>query len=262
MTVTTQDISVNYVGDDVVTVFPFAFHTDAVGDIKVFEDGIEIFTGFVVTLNSDQSSNPGGNVEYGVAPASGVVIVIRRDTERTQDVDYNKYDPFPAETHERALDKLTLISQELSRGVEVDRLSAGVLYGNCDPFDLGAAGSPLVNYTQSLAIGDIGSTEIDAVAGTITIPISTVWTVDALLIAVQNSNDRNESMFLELGVNGVWQILSVFDVTSFQTDYRGFNAVITKVFSQGDVIQLRCRATGDMGTITPESVNFEVSRKV
>jgi len=60
-------------------------------------------------------SASGGNVVFtsGNIPASGETVVLLRTTARTQLTDYVPNDPFPAATHEDALDKLTFIAQEL-----------------------------------------------------------------------------------------------------------------------------------------------------
>ena len=53
------------------------------------------------------------------APIADTTVVIIRDTALTQETDYQPADPFPADSHENALDKLTNIAQELSE--EMDR---------------------------------------------------------------------------------------------------------------------------------------------
>lgn len=60
-------------------------------------------------------SSSGGNVVFtsGNIPATGETVVLLRTTARTQLTDYVANDPFPADTHEDALDKLTFITQEL-----------------------------------------------------------------------------------------------------------------------------------------------------
>ena len=45
-------------------------------------------------------------------PANGEKLVALRAVPITQETDYVENDPFPAETHERALDKLTMVNQE------------------------------------------------------------------------------------------------------------------------------------------------------
>ena len=64
-------------------------------------------------------SASGGNVVFttGNIPASGETVVLLRTTARTQLTDYVANDPFPAATHEDALDKLTFIVQELEEEI-------------------------------------------------------------------------------------------------------------------------------------------------
>ena len=55
----------------------------------------------------------GGTIVFAAAPVAGTVqYKISRYTPRDQTVDYQPYTSFPAETHEFALDKLTMITQE------------------------------------------------------------------------------------------------------------------------------------------------------
>tara|TARA_R110002124_G_scaffold46183_1_gene138793 strand:- start:470 stop:2038 length:1569 start_codon:yes stop_codon:yes gene_type:complete len=56
-----------------------------------------------------------GTVTAATAPASTVKWVINRNTTQTQETDYVENDPFPAESHEKALDRLTAIAQEQER---------------------------------------------------------------------------------------------------------------------------------------------------
>jgi hypothetical protein len=72
------------------------------------------------TLTTDYTvsgvDNPsGGNVTFVSAPAAGTAnVVIQRVVPLTQLVDYVANDAFPADTHEEALDLLTMITQQLS----------------------------------------------------------------------------------------------------------------------------------------------------
>jgi len=54
----------------------------------------------------------GGNVVFNTAPADGNTVFIRRSLPITQLTDYVENDPFPAESHEDALDKLTMLIQQ------------------------------------------------------------------------------------------------------------------------------------------------------
>lgn len=54
----------------------------------------------------------GGTLTTTVAYAAGGTITIVRNVPMTQETDYGDADSFPAESHERALDKLTMIAQQ------------------------------------------------------------------------------------------------------------------------------------------------------
>lgn len=118
MTISTTGSRVSYNGNGVTTGFAFPFRFLENDDLVVELVGV---SGVVTTLvlNTDYTvtgadEDAGGNVTMVVAPASGERLVIHRVVEATQEVDYISGDPFPAETHERALDKLTMLAQQNS----------------------------------------------------------------------------------------------------------------------------------------------------
>ena len=73
-------------------------------------DVLVIDTDYTVTGGSSSS----GTVTLTSNLAVGELLTIQRQTVLTQEVDYVANDRFPAEAHEGALNKLTLITQELS----------------------------------------------------------------------------------------------------------------------------------------------------
>lgn len=100
-------------GDGITTTFLFTFRADDLGWLDLsFTDDLN-----VITLNGDQDGNPGGSIDYNVAPPSGQRITINRTVPRTQLLDYQRYDPFDSESHEDALDKLTMMFQDAERTV-------------------------------------------------------------------------------------------------------------------------------------------------
>jgi hypothetical protein len=108
---TIQDVTnnVEYTGDGLTTDFAFNFRVDAVSWVVVsYTQQLN-----AISLNIDQDTNPGGTVQYAVAPPSGQIITIQRNTPITQEKDYVRYGPFDAEAHETSLDKLTAIIQDL-----------------------------------------------------------------------------------------------------------------------------------------------------
>ena len=131
MTISTQDSKVNYQGNGQTTVFqiPFPFlennqiyvqKKDAEGNLINYTYA----TDYTVTGAGEEN---GGSVTLNVAPEQGSTISIYRDVPLTQEVDYRENEIFPAETHEEALDKLTMevqqLQEQLDRSFKVDRFS-------------------------------------------------------------------------------------------------------------------------------------------
>ena len=123
MTVSSTTTKNSYSGNGSTTTFAYGFKIFANTDLTVIlraATGVEtvqtLTTHYTV---SNVGVDTGGNVVFGSAPASGVTVVIRRNMALTQSTDYVANDPFPAATHEDALDRLTFISQQMQE--ESDR---------------------------------------------------------------------------------------------------------------------------------------------
>ena len=126
MTISSTTTKNSYSGNGSTTAFAYTFFIPTSSDIQVIERssaGVETVksegTGSTNYSISGVGSSSGGTVTMVTAPASGTTLVLRRSTTQTQTTDYVANDPFPAETHESALDKLTIIAQDLQE--EMDR---------------------------------------------------------------------------------------------------------------------------------------------
>ena len=120
MTIQSAVNKILYTGDGVTTVFAYNFRVDNSDDMSVYVDGVIQPTGWSI----DGLGNPtGGNVTFAVAPADQASIALLREIDIFQLIDYVPYDPFPAETHEFGLDKLTMICQQLQE--QFDRTLLG-----------------------------------------------------------------------------------------------------------------------------------------
>ena len=129
MTVSSSTNKVSYSGNGTLTTFAYSFKIFDQDDLTVIlraADGTEttqtITTHYTVT---GVGSASGGNVVFGTAPASGVTVVIIREQPLTQGLDLVPNDPFPAQSLEESLDKLTFMAQkheeELSRAIKGSR---------------------------------------------------------------------------------------------------------------------------------------------
>jgi len=111
MTIYDTSNKINYVADGIATAYDYGFRVDDADYMEVYFDGELVTTGgYSVTGIGDEN---GGQVVFDVAPTLDVNITLLRNTDETQLVDYVPYDAFPANVHEFALDKLTMIVQEL-----------------------------------------------------------------------------------------------------------------------------------------------------
>ena len=122
MTVSSTTTKNSYSGNGSTTVFAYTFKIFDEDDVAVVlrnnttgaESTQTITTHYSVSGVGDAG---GGNITFVTAPTSSQTVVLLRATPLTQLTDYTPNDPFPAETHEEALDKLTFITQELQEEV-------------------------------------------------------------------------------------------------------------------------------------------------
>lgn len=115
-----QETEIQYYGDGTTTSFPIPFdfldndhifveETDTLSElVSVYTQG----TDFTIT-----GGDPGTHVSISPALPSTTRIRIYRSTPVSQAIDYTAGGKFLNETHEQALDKITLILQELKRDV-------------------------------------------------------------------------------------------------------------------------------------------------
>jgi len=117
MTISSTTVKVSYSGNGSTTVFAYTFKILDDDEIQVI---IKSATGTetIKTKTTDYTvsgvgNSGGGNITFVVAPTAVQTVVLRRSTVRTQETDYVANDPFPADSHEEALDRITMISQEI-----------------------------------------------------------------------------------------------------------------------------------------------------
>lgn len=121
MTVQTSTTRADYTGNGATTIFPVPFYFLDNTHIKVLRTDTSTTppTTATLVLNSDYTVSGAGVVGGGaitttVAPTAGQKLAILRNVPFTQLVHYVPNDPFPAATHEQALDQLTMAVQQLN----------------------------------------------------------------------------------------------------------------------------------------------------
>ncbi len=172
MTLSSSTSRISYAGDGASTSFPIPFKFLADADIKAIRSEAS-GTETTWSLNSDYTLSGAGNPAGGTlaatsAPASGETLTILRDVTINQETDLTEGDPLPAETLETALDKLTMICQqideEMTRAVKLVKSSSKT---DVD-FPEGTANQFIRWNSAATALEAVSVTVVDASALTIT----------------------------------------------------------------------------------------------
>lgn len=124
---------VRYQGNGTTVAFPFSFRifepeqvavSTGAGDGSAEETSLTYETDYTVTLNSDQTNNPGGTVTLTTAPADGLNVAIVSAIPETQPMVLTPYDGFNPETlndsADRAVALIQQLSEKLDRAITVD----------------------------------------------------------------------------------------------------------------------------------------------
>jgi hypothetical protein len=131
MTVSSTTTKVSASGDGSTAAFNYTFKIFADSEMQVIirsSAGVETIKTLTTHYTVSGAGNDGGGTvtfTSGNIPASGETVVLRRNLQLTQGTDYVENDPFPAESHENGLDRLTMITQgiqeELDRAFKVSK---------------------------------------------------------------------------------------------------------------------------------------------
>jgi hypothetical protein len=107
-----------FAGNGSTTSFAFTFKVQDSDDVVVYmlEDDVEtaVTTGFTVTLNANQNTNPGGSILFDTAPTADQDFIITTDADPTQEQDIQNQSAFSPAIVMEALDKLTILAQQLA----------------------------------------------------------------------------------------------------------------------------------------------------
>ena len=137
MTVSSTTTKNSYSGDGSTHEFTYGFKITAASELKVIirtdSTGVEAeesTNNYVITgIDSDSggtvlfkydTGNP-ADAHYSTTdsrPQTGETVLLKRTLPLTQTTDYTPNDPFPAESHEDALDRLTFIAQQINERVD------------------------------------------------------------------------------------------------------------------------------------------------
>ena len=172
MTIASTVSKAVYDGNGSTTLFPVPFPFVREEDLTVIrrdQRGMDTRLALGEDYAVDGAGTPeGGGVTLNAAPAEGERLLVRREPAIVQETDYQENDAFPAQTHEAALDLLTMIAQGLS-----ERLDRAIALGPTSSF----AGLTVPDPQPGRALGwrddGAGLTNVDpASIGALLLPLS------------------------------------------------------------------------------------------
>ena len=138
MTVSSQVSRADYNGNGVTTLFSVPFYFVDPTHLTVLSTVIATGVSTILTLATNYTVSgtgvsTGGSVTLLVAPAGTVRITILRNVPYLQNTHYVPNDPFPATSHEAALDLLTMEAQQIN-----EILGRTVTFPSSDPTGISA----------------------------------------------------------------------------------------------------------------------------
>lgn len=157
-----------YAANGVTTAFNFAFKVFSEDDVQVVlsntigaETILTLTTDYTVSLNADQNANPGGVVTTNTVYSTGNKITLVGNVEFLQETDLTTGGGFYPEVIEDALDRLTMLLQQLNE--QVDRAVKVDVSSTTDPDDLLDQITSAAATVQGLIVdAELASTEAQA----------------------------------------------------------------------------------------------------
>lgn len=128
MTVSSTTSRADYTGNGSTTAFTVPFYFLDNSHVTVYSTVIATGATTTLTLGTDYTLtgagvSTGGTVTTTVAPTTSQKLSILRSVPQTQLIHYVPNDPFPAATHEQALDQLTMevqqVNETLARSIKL-----------------------------------------------------------------------------------------------------------------------------------------------
>jgi len=226
MTVSSSTNKVSFNGDGSTTVFAYSFKIFDEDDLTVIlrsSTGTEttqtISTQYSVSGVGDAG---GGNVTMVTAPASGETLTILREQPLTQGLDLVPNDPFPANSIEDSLDKLTFIDQRLN-----EKIDRALVFSAADI--VGDATLP-VKESRIGRVLAFNETTGNPEAGPEIADISTLNAITAdiaTLADIEDGTDATDAIQTVAGIAG--NVTTTAGISSDVTTVAGISANVTTV---------------------------------
>lgn len=195
MTVENEKLSISHVGNGVVTSFPYDFLVYLESHMNVTLDGSAVLEGWSITGLGEPS---GGQIIFDVAPSGDLEFI--RSVPFTQEMDYEAYDAFPAQSHEIALDLAAMRDLQMLEAIRKLTLAEGL--GAVSESQILVDGQTTVVFgtiDPNVASIYLGGDDVDSgrlfeandydIANETTIELINSYPAGAIILAIQGESD-------------------------------------------------------------------------
>lgn len=211
MTVSTTTSRADYTGNGVTVAFSVPFYFLDATHLTVLRTVVATGVSTTLVLGSDYTVTgagvpAGGTVTCTVAPTAAQKLSILRNVPLTQLTDYVPNDPFPAESHERALDQLTMevqqVNEALSRAITYPSSDAAAVTTQLPTAALRASKVLVFDAAGAPGVSDVAS--LASVTATAYVNVQE-FTGDGTTAAYTLTSVPGSSGMVEVSVGGITQ---------------------------------------------------------
>ncbi len=192
-----------YICNGVTTAFPFDFKVFSSADVRVVladasgaESDLVLGTHYAVALNADQDANPGGTVTTTAAYATGYTLTLTSGLQNLQPVTLTNNGGFYPTVINNALDRLTILVQQLaeqvSRAVKVS-ISSATAPDSLIASLLTAVSSALTYSNNASASATAAASSASAAAASVASSVAKTGT-QSVTAVLQYPNNTNQIM--------------------------------------------------------------------
>jgi hypothetical protein len=212
MTVSSSVNKVTYSGNSATTVFPVNYYFLENSHLQVIlvSNNVETVQTITSQYTVTGAGNPaGGSVTMLTPPPTGTQLIIVRNVPATQETDYLANDPFPAESHERALDKLTMLVQQVE--LDADRalkIPLSSLPTTSTELPVPSANKLLAWNSNASAITNLDPADVISVVGQQN-SYADVFAGDGVTTSFTLTRNPGTVFNIDVSINGVTQVPNV-----------------------------------------------------
>jgi hypothetical protein len=264
MTVSSSVNKVTYSGNSATLIFPVNYYFLENSHLQVIlvSNNVETIQTITSQYTVTGAGNPaGGSVTMVTAPPTGTQLIIVRNVPATQETDYLANDPFPAESHERALDKLTMLVQQVE--LDADRalkIPLSSLATTSTELPVPSANKLLAWNSNASAITNFDPASVISIVGQ-QASFSNVFTGNGVTVNFTLDRTPGNANAVDVSINGVTQVPNVDyvlngDILTFTTAPPQVASQIlaryTEVFAEpnGDAANVRYLPAGSGAVAT------------